>query len=429
MGAGGIHVFRVLKLAVFVDAFFDEYLFERREVQAFEQLAAAYEQFLAQQVFRILHTAAQHVADREEFRAFVVDDAAVGRNGDLAIGERIQGVDGFVARSSGCQVYQDFHLGGRVVVHLSDFYFSLFVGLEDAVYDGRGGLSERNLADGERLVVELLYLCPDLDRAAPHSVVVTCHVDASAREEVRIEPELLAAEVADGRVAKLAEIVREYLGRKSHGDAFGSLCKQQRELDGQGDGFLVPSVVGQLPLRRLGVEERVERELREPGLDVARRGCPVARQYVTPIALTVYEQVFLPELYKGVAYRSVAVRVELHGLPHDVRHFRVAAVVQTLHGVQYAPLHGFQTVAQMRHGPFQYDVGGIIQEPALIHAGELVFYVFVVAVRRVVGTVGFLRVCRFVAHVTLFFRFRTRYRTKIAKNAGITSGKGRNDAK
>ena len=45
--AGFIHVFGLFKLLVLVDAFFDEYLFQRGEVQAFQQFPLAYLQFLA----------------------------------------------------------------------------------------------------------------------------------------------------------------------------------------------------------------------------------------------------------------------------------------------------------------------------------------------------------------------------------------------
>ena len=63
--------------------------------------------------------------------------------------------------------------------------------------------------------------------------------------------------------------------------------------------------------------------------------------------------------------------VVLHGLPHDVGHLVVAAVVDHLHGVENAPLHGFQAVAHMGHGAFQDHVGGVVQEPVLIHARQL----------------------------------------------------------
>ena len=49
----------------------------------------------------------------------------------------------------------------------------------------------------------------------------------------------------------------------------------------------------------------------------------------------------------------------------------IPAVVHAFHGVQDASLHGFETIGQMRHGAFQYDVRGIIQEPVLVHAVQV----------------------------------------------------------
>ena len=56
----------------------------------------AYLQFFAQERLGELYGGAQHVADGEELGFVVFDDAAVGRNVDFAVGEGIEGVDGFV---------------------------------------------------------------------------------------------------------------------------------------------------------------------------------------------------------------------------------------------------------------------------------------------------------------------------------------------
>ena len=132
-------------------------------------------------------------------------------------------------------------------------------------------------------------------------------------------------------------------------------------------GNLTGSVIG-----GLGVDHRVEREFRQPGLDVSWRGGPVARQYVAPVALSVYKQVFLSELHQGVAYRRVAVGVELHGVAHDVGHLVVAPVVHSFHRVQYAPLHGLQAVLDVGDGALQYNVRGIVEKPVLVHAAQVV---------------------------------------------------------
>ena len=54
------------------------------------------------------------------------------------------------------------------------------------------------------------------------------------------------------------------------------------------------------------------------------------------------------------------MRVELHGMAHDVCHFIISSVVHPLHRVEDASLHGFQSVAQMGHGSLEDYVRGII---------------------------------------------------------------------
>ena len=66
------------------------------------------------------------------------------------------------------------------------------------------------------------------------------------------------------------------------------------------------------------------------------------------------------------------MRVELHGMSHDVCHLIISAVVHALHRVQNTALHGFQSVLDVWHGTFQNDVRGIVQEPALIHTAQVV---------------------------------------------------------
>ena len=104
--------------------------------------------------------------------------------------------------------------------------FPLFYSLEDGVDDGLGGLREGNLADDERLRIELLDFCAHLQHAASLSVVVFRDVDAAARGEVRVEVELLAVQIGNGRVADLDEVVGQDFRAQSDGDALGALSQQ-----------------------------------------------------------------------------------------------------------------------------------------------------------------------------------------------------------
>ena len=66
------------------------------------------------------------------------------------------------------------------------------------------------------------------------------------------------------------------------------------------------------------------------------------------------------------------MRVELHGVPHDVRHLVVSAVVHALHRVHDAALHGLEAVLDVGHGTFQDDIRGVVQEPVLVHPRQVV---------------------------------------------------------
>ena len=93
--------------------------------------------------------------------------------------------------------------------------------------------------------------------------------------------------------------------------------------------------------------------------------------------------------------------VELHRVADDVGHLVVSAVVEALHRVEDAALHGFEAVAEVRHGAFEDDIGGVVEEPVLVHARELVARIRVAAfVGGVVGVgvLDVLRVVCFFAH-------------------------------
>ncbi len=301
-----------------------------------------------------------------------VDDAAVGRHAHLTFGQGVKRIDGLVRRHTRGQVHQYLHAARCQVLHLARLYLPLVDGLDDAVAHRSHRLAVRNRAYGQSAVVHLLNLGAHPYRAAPLPVVVLGHIHQAPRLEVGIQAELLAVQVAHRRVAQLVEVVRQYLRREPHGDALHPLRQQQGELHGQGHRFPVAPVVREFPLRCLGVEHHLQGKLRQARLDVPRRRRAVARQDVSPVALAIHQQFLLPQLHQRVAYAGVAVRVELHGVPHDVGHLVVASVLHAAHGVQYAPLHRLQAVHDVGHGPLQNHIRGVVQEPVLVHAVQLV---------------------------------------------------------
>ena len=77
MLAGSIYRLSVLVFLVLIYTFLDEYLLQRTEEELFEQLSAANLKFAPQQIFRLLCTCSQHIADGHELRFLVFYDTAV----------------------------------------------------------------------------------------------------------------------------------------------------------------------------------------------------------------------------------------------------------------------------------------------------------------------------------------------------------------
>ena len=314
---------------------------------------------------------AQHVAHSEEAWLVVLDDTAVGRDVDLTVSESIEGVDGLVRRCARGELHLNLHVAGRHVDDAAGLDLTFLNGFGDGVLQGGSRLGVGYLTDDERLVVEFVDLGSDAHHAATLSVVVFAYVDGTAGGEVGIEMKLLTFEVVDGSIADLVEVMGQYLAGESHGDTVSTLCQQQRELHGQCHRLFVAAVVAHLPLRGLRIEDRLNGKLREARLDISGSGSAVTGKDVAPVALRVNEQILLSKLYESVADGGIAVRVELHGMSHDIGHFVVASVVHAFHRVQDTALHRFQSILDLRHSALKDDIGGIVQEPVLVHAAEM----------------------------------------------------------
>ncbi len=167
-----------------VELVLDEDAFERGGMPRFVQLVETDLQLAAQQVSGVLGRAAQDFAHAQEVGLLVADDARIGRNGDFAVGECVERVDGLVARLVAGHVYDDLDLLGRVVVHAADLDLALLVGADDRLLDRLGGRRVGYFGDGERAFVNLRDARAHLHRPAPQSVVVAAHVRQAPRGEV-----------------------------------------------------------------------------------------------------------------------------------------------------------------------------------------------------------------------------------------------------
>jgi len=64
------------------------------------------------------------------------------------------------------------------------------------------------------------------------------------------------------------------------------------------------------------------------------------------------------------------VRVVSHAVPDNVGYFIIAAVVEFLQSVKYAPLNRFKPILESGNGPVEYDVRGVLEEPILIGSSQ-----------------------------------------------------------
>ena len=69
-------------------------------------------------------------------------------------------------------MYQNLNIGRGQVFHLLDFYLSLLTRFHDGVAQAGHRLTVRKLANSQRLIVHLLYLCTDPDAASSLTIVV-----------------------------------------------------------------------------------------------------------------------------------------------------------------------------------------------------------------------------------------------------------------
>ena len=129
-------------------------------------------QFLTQQVLGVQGVVAQHLVHPKELRLLVHNHAGVRRNGNLAVGEGVEGIDGLVRRHVVGQVDDDFGLLRGQVLNFLDFNLALVLGLHYGLHQQLGGLSVRHLRDGNSVLVNLFEFCTHFHHSAPATVVV-----------------------------------------------------------------------------------------------------------------------------------------------------------------------------------------------------------------------------------------------------------------
>ena len=330
-------------------------------------------QLPVQQVHRVVGAELQKFGGVAEAGLLVDNHAAICGQSRLAVGKCVERIHHDLRIGTCLQVNLDFHVFGGVVHNLLDLDFALVIGCHDGVDKAVRGGAEGNFADDQRLVVQLLDFCTDLEASATFAVVVFANVDDAARVEVRVQRELAAAQVVDARLAQFLEVVGEDGGGKAHRDAVHALRQQDRELRGECHRFLGTSVVVRNPFRSLGVEHHVERKFAELAFDVTRGGGLVARQRVTPVTLRLDKQVLLAHVHERRVDGSVAMRMVVHGVAHDTCHLVETAVVHLVHGMQNAALYRLEAVLKIGHGAVENRIARVVQEPAVVQLFQVVY--------------------------------------------------------
>ena len=361
----------VATLQHLVYALLEEYLLQRHPVPAVFQLGQQYLQLLTKEVLGAEGGMPQDVARGHEDGLVVHNHARLRREGNLAVGERIQGVHHLVGRNAGGQVAHYLHLGGGVVVHLLYLDLLFFVGLQNTVYQHIGGHRIRYLGNDDGLpLLVVVHLGTDTQTTAQCAVVIFRHVDKAARGEVGVYLKRLVFQHTYRGFYQFAEVVRQYIRGECDGDALGALRQQQRELDRQRHRLLFAAVVTRLPLCGFGIEHHLLGELGEASLDITAGGGTVARQNVAPVTLAVHQQVLLPHLHQRVVDGTVTVGMVQHRRTHDVRHLGETPVVGLFHCVENTTLHRLQAVVDVRHRAVENDIGGIVNPIVVEHTVE-----------------------------------------------------------
>ena len=324
------------------------------------------------------------------------------------------------------QLHDDAHVGLRLVADVADALDHLVLHELGRVLDHLRLVhlvGERG--DDDALAVALPRLdlggAAHAELAAParvHGGDAVAAADLRARGEVRsfhelhqvVDRAVAVVDVVGDAVAELAEVVRRNVGGHANGDAGGAVEEEVRELRGE-DGGLVQRLVEVLHHVHgvlLQVTEHLLGDALHADLRVAHRRGAVAVDG-PEVAVAVHERHAQGERLghadDRVVHRRVAVRVVLADhVAHDARALEVLLVprvVEHVHGVEAAPVHGLEAVAHVGeraphdHAHRVVDVVAahlLFDGHVLQHAGD----------RRRGRLSGFVLVLFFVAHVARF---------------------------
>ncbi len=199
-----------LKLLVLIYALFNEYTLQGGEMQRFTSLAKLYFKLCLENVAGSVDITAQNIAYSDKMRLVVVNHTAVRRNGKLAVGKGVQGIDSLVAGNTCLKINHHKSGSRRVVIDLTYLYLSFFVGFQYRFNKAAACNTVRKFRYCQCAVVNLFYFRSYSDPASAGTVIITAHINESARREIGVQFEVLALEKGNRRVNYFVEIVRQY---------------------------------------------------------------------------------------------------------------------------------------------------------------------------------------------------------------------------
>ncbi len=214
-------------------------------------------------------------------------------------------------------------------------------------------------------------------------------VDESRRRKIRAwndlhqlpEGDLRILDERDAGGDDFGQIVRRNIGRHAHRDARRSVDQQVRDARRQYRRFAFGLVVVRVEIDRFLVDvgQQLAGQPRHAHFGVAHRRRRIA-VHGTEIALSVDQQIahgeFLRHAHDGVVHRCIAVRmVFADDIADHARGFLVGlvpVVAQFAHGVQHAPVHGLQAVADVGQSAADDHAHRVIQ----VGFAHLVFEIY-----------------------------------------------------
>ena len=194
------------------------------------------------------------------------------------------------------------------------------------------------------------------DAGSPEDRSTSREIGARDQLQQLIEGDVGLIHKSKNGVDRLAEIVRRDVGRHADRDAAGAVDEQIGKARRQNDRLFFLVVIVRLEVDGVVPEivEQRDRDGREPGFSVALRRGRIAVDRAE-IALSVDERNAHREVLRhaneSVVDRKLAVRMILTDHVADgARRLVVGTVggeVELAHRIENAPMHGFQTVANV----------------------------------------------------------------------------------